>query len=895
VLPISNTHSNTSSLNSKPKFNLRIMKHLYLVTVLFLLCFAAYGKQIDENTAMQVGQAFLVNNTNSPALRSTLSLKIAYRVISKSGSMVKSAAPSTYFYVFNADSRGFVIVAADDDVTPILGYSDEINFDPAHIPENVAKWLEGYKSEIRRVIENHIPATQEITAAWQKLKSGAGYSTQASATSVTPLLQTKWNQSPYYNDMCPVDAASGERTVTGCVATAMAQIMKFWNYPAAGSGFHSYNSEQFGTLSANFGSTTYDWASMPNELAGANQAVATLMYHVGVSVDMNYGPGSTGGSSAFVISAQSPVTNCSEYALKTYFGYKNTLQGIQRAYYTTTDWMNMLKTEFNASRPVLYAGFGGGGGHCFVADGYDNNDYVHFNWGWGGAYDGYFEINALNPDGLGIGGGTGSYNNGQQVIIGIEPPENTQSLDLKLYNLVTPSANPLPYAQAFTVTTNVANMGTATFNGDLAAAVFDDSYNFVDYVETKTNQSLQGGYAYTNDLVFSNSGLVTMLPGNYFIGIFYRPTGGNWAQLADNGSYINMIPVSVSYSNDIELNSAITVTPGNTLIQGAPVSVNLNILNNGSTTFTGQYAVAVYDLTGNPVQTIDMVNETGGLQPGYTYLSPFLTFSSNTLDVAPGSYLLAALHKPTNGSWQLTGSSTFQNPIRVIVQAAALQPDIYEPNNDVTETRELPVTFSNDAAHVTTPGSNCHVGNDYDYYKIDLPAGYQYTINPRLQDSYNSDDGNTYTLDAIFSMSPDGVQWSDAYDDIVNSPVVLTNGGTLYFMVSPYFTGETGTYLLDIKISRSTPSAVINQAASDLVRVYPNPARDHVWIDLSKFNGQVQQIELLDATGQQVIHRLWSPADKSVNLDLNTISEGIYFVRLYTDKGLLTKKIIIKY
>ncbi len=224
----------------------------------------------------------------------------------------------------------------------------------------------------------------------------------------------------------------------------------------------------------------------------------------------------------------------------------------------------------------------------------------------------------------------------------------------------------------------------------------------------------------------------------------------------------------------------------------------------------------------------------------------------------------------------------------------AIEPDIYEDNNEVNNAWELPVAFAANSAHVTTLGSNCHVGNDYDYYKIDLPAGYAYTIVPRLQDSYNSDDGNTYTLDGIFSMSPDGVDWTDTYDDVLDGNVVsLENGGSVYFMVSPYFTGETGTYLLDMTIDRSPSSAVKDNELTNQIRVYPNPAREHVMIDLSAFNGNLQKIEMVDATGHQVISTVLSPKGKTVDLSVSNVSEGIYFVRIYTDNGIVTKKIII--
>jgi hypothetical protein len=320
----------------------------------------------------------------------------------------------------------------------------------------VAKWLEGYKSQIREIIDDRIPASDEITEEWQNLSTGYFANSSFKVVSgVNPLMQTLWNQAPYYNDLCPGGS------VTGCVATAMAQIMKYWNYPATGSGFHSYNHETYGTLSANFGSTSYLWSSMPNSVNSVNTAVAELMYQVGVSVDMSYSPEVSG---AYVITAQSPVTNCSEYALKTYFGYKNTLQGVQRINYDEKQWISLMKTEINAKRPILYAGFGSGGGHCFVADGYDGNEFIHFNWGWGGAFDGFFQINALNPSGTGTGGGTGGYNSGHQAVIGIEPPAGNQTFNLALYNYVTPSASVISYGQPFSVSTNIVNNGTSTFN-----------------------------------------------------------------------------------------------------------------------------------------------------------------------------------------------------------------------------------------------------------------------------------------------------------------------------------------------------------------------------------------------------------------------------------------------
>ena len=860
------------------------MKKIYTLLLLLLLTAIGYGKQVDVNTAKNIAQAFLSASNNS-LLKSAANLQLVYSAGSGSGTAALPVQPSVYYYVFNAAQQGFVIVAADDAATPVLGYSDRGAFDPANVPPNVAKWMEGYKSEIRYLVEHNIKPTREIEEQWLQLKRGEVKSTsgESSVTAVGPLMQTRWNQSPYYNAMCPGGS------VTGCVATAMAQVMKYWNYPATGSGFHSYNHSRYGTLSANFGSTTYQWANMTNTLSSANNAVATLMYQVGVSVDMDYSPESSG---AYVISAQSPVTNCAEYALKTYFGYKSTLKGVQRSSYTQTQWMNLLKAELDAGRPVLYAGFGSGGGHCFVADGYDVNSYFHFNWGWGGAYDGFFQVNALNPSGTGIGGGSGGFNSGHQAVIGIEPPSVTQTYNLALYAALTPSAGTIYYGDAFSVTTNLVNKGTATFSGDYAVAVFDNAYNFVDFVETKTGYNLQGGYVYSNNLVFSSTGLLSMLPGKYYAGIFYRPAGGNWVQVEDNGSYSNLVSITVTNPNTIELNADFTVTPGTTLTKGSPASVNLNIRNDGSATFKGQYAVDLYTLDGSWAQAIGTVDESDGLPAGYTYVTPYLTFTTNNISVEPGTYLMAVMHKAVGGNWELSGSSYFQNPIKVTVVAASIQPDIFEDNNLVSQAYNLPVSFSGNAAASNTSGSNCHITTDNDFYKVVLPAGYNYTITPRLRDSYNSGNGIIYTLDGLFSYSADGTSWSEAFDDIMPGSIPVAGGGTVYFHIAPYFAGETGTYLLDIALTRIS-TVGIDAATQDLVKIYPNPAKDYITLDCSSFKGTVSQVNLINMQGIGVFTQAVASTSEVNSISLPALAAGVYTLQLVTNQGILTRKINI--
>ena len=877
------------------KFKIMKLK-LLICGLLTFFSLTIFAKQIDENTARNVGQNFLITKPSSSATYKTAIFKLVYK-----SNLKISNTSKTFFYVFNVSSNGFVIVAGDDTVTPILGYSTEGNFDPNTIPENIAKWLEGYKNEIRSIIEQNIQPTTDIKENWKRLRNGDSINTTSqfrnNASSkvmmgVTPLIQTKWSQSPFYNALCPVDVQANEQTVTGCVATAMGQIMKYWNYPISGSSYHSYNHPKYGTLSANFANTTYQWASMPNSVNSTNGAVARLMYDVGVSVDMGYGIASTGGSGAYVISAQSPVTNCSEYALKTYFGYKKTLQGVQRVNFSDeAQWLNLLKTELNAGRPILYAGFGTGGGHCFVADGYDNNDYIHINWGWSGSFDGYFQINALSPGGVGTGGGSGGYNSGHQAVIGIEPPTSTITYNIALNNDILPSNTTIGYGNAFSISTNIKNSGSNTFTGDYAVAIFDNNNNFIDFVETKTNYTLQGGYTYSSNLVFSNTGLFSMVPGTYTLGAYYRPIGGEWKIVQNSGIFTNFIQITVVNPNPLKLNSSMVVSPSTTLIQGQSASVNLNIVNYGTSTFIGEYKVGLYNLDGTFVQDIGTINEVNGLPVGYTYNSPFLTFSTSSITANPGSYLIALQHKTTTGSWELTGStSTFLNPVNVTIIEAPYLADPYEINDSFAQSYSLPVAFSGNNSSVKTTSSNTHIGTDLDFYKIVLPSGYNYTITPRLQDSYSSNNGNVYTLDALFSYSKDGITWSEAYDDVTTGNITLNNGGTIYFQVSPYFQGNTGTYLLDVNLSRTVTLRVDeNQYANSLI-VYPNPTTSKVYFDNSKFN--FEKVSIYNILGQEVSSSVFSSFSNNQEIEMDKLSKGDYILKMSNSKETKSTKII---
>lgn len=383
------------------------MKKNLLISVLFaLFTLVCMGNPVDPATARQVASHFWTAVTGS----------------TDSGRWTDVSAETGFqeFYLFTHNTdEGFVIVAADDRVQPILGYSTTGGV-PAPLPAHITAFLQSYNMEIAYYREHNITATEEITALWNSLMDGE-YTPQAT-TAVAPMLTTTWDQSPRYNNLCP--SMNGQHAVTGCAATATAQIMKYWNWPPTGVESHGYMEDDFGYLSADFGATTYDWNNMPNALSGSStaiqvNAVATLMYHVGVAVEMDYG---IDGSGAYVHSYGYPFAASSQNALPTYFRYKNTLHSLFKDYTSDSDWIEAITTDIDAGRPVLETGYGDGGGHAFVIDGYDNNGLFHMNWGWGGYMDGYFAQNALNPGAGGTGGNNDfTFNDGKGILVGIEP------------------------------------------------------------------------------------------------------------------------------------------------------------------------------------------------------------------------------------------------------------------------------------------------------------------------------------------------------------------------------------------------------------------------------------------------------------------------------------------
>jgi len=271
----------------------------------------------------------------------------------------------------------------------------------------VAYWLGVYKKEILQAINTNYIPTADVNATWARLATSSDNFTPIKGVkSVTPLTLSTWDQGSCYNALCPVDAAGPSgRCWAGCVATSMAQVMYYYRYPNTGQGSHSYTSS-YGTLSANFGNTTYDYNGMANSCLSATTEIAKLIYHAGVSVDMDYSPTGSGADMARAASA-----------LQDNFKFASSITFDNKYQHTTSQWETLLKTDLDNGRPIIYSGTDmTNGGHAWVCDGYQGTNYFHFNWGWSGIANGYYYLTSLTPTGTGD-----DFTSYQQAIYNIYP------------------------------------------------------------------------------------------------------------------------------------------------------------------------------------------------------------------------------------------------------------------------------------------------------------------------------------------------------------------------------------------------------------------------------------------------------------------------------------------
>lgn len=539
----------------------------------------------------------------------------------------QSAGSLPAAYVFDTRS-GYMVVSADDVAAPMLGYADEGSFDAANIPDNLRYWLESYASEIAWARDNGVEPARSRAS-------------RADRAPIAPLVKTQWNQGSPYNNYCPI--YNGSRSVTGCVATAMAQVMKYYNYPAKGTGSHSYTTKTLKiSQSMDFSSTSFRWTSMADSYGSFSStsqknAVATLMHACGVSVDMDYTPNESGTPSMNVASA-----------LANYFGYDKGVRYLMRDYYGMAEWEELVYNQLVEFGPVQYSGSNTSAGHSFVCDGYSSDGYFHFNWGWGGMSDGYFLLTALDPTSQGIGGSTAGYNSGQDIIANVATSGEGKMYEQMLidgdFKIDTPQVQKGGYV---VIVANAYNYSIAPISG-FYGLKFTASDGSVTYAEAP-----QG---YSNVAVLSGYGgwylrMPSLAAGTYTVTPAWKSTTGEWFDIRAKVSAVKSYTATVSgntavftadsapqiYVNDIDV-----ATP---LYFNTPFKINATIENPTQDEYYGGIEAALLNSGNNVVALADIypVDVLGGESQQMEYVAKFSRYNSQLGVPSAGTYTLVFL------------------------------------------------------------------------------------------------------------------------------------------------------------------------------------------------------------------------------------------------------------
>ncbi len=530
----------------------------------------------------------------------------------------------TTYYVFSGD-KSAMILGADDLTAPVLGYLDHAVTETTPMPDQLKWWLEQYGRELkyandRRNTAGGLSLTQngKLTFNNTMRKKTAAKPKTATYDAIAPMMQTKWDQGSPYNLSLPSGVA------TGCVATAMAQVMKYHNYPEKGTGTVSttYNGS---TLSLNLDNTTFEWDKMTNTYNSAStyaakNAVATLMKACGLSVKMEYGESS------------GAMTQDIPGALTNNFKYDLAIDYQMRDFYDYDTWVKMLYDDLKANGPILYGGVGTDGGHQFVFDGYQD-DKFHVNWGWSGSYDGYFALTALVPDGQGVGGNSDGFNYEQDAIFGVAKPK-------------TGSTRPDPWMCVYggTLTGSISSRSLTLFvdgDGDgQSGGQYDGMFingsayngNFsIGIALTNTSDNTTTYYSYGNyslPCLYGISTIQCTIPtsladGTYRAYPVYRlNSNADWLPIRINVTSTQYIPLEISSGNITiveegpEENFSFAFPNGKPTFQaGKPYEQLVRITNEGSEKMVTKLAGIVHTLDASQdlgtYDYIDVVLEAG--------------------------------------------------------------------------------------------------------------------------------------------------------------------------------------------------------------------------------------------------------------------------------------------
>lgn len=560
------------------------MKQRLALLLLSVLALSAWAGPVSRRAARAVAEDFL-------AARG-VTMSSGAKAFAAPKADAATADTAATFYVFNAGAdKGFVVVSGDDATCPVLGYSLSGTLAEDAMPDNMRCWLGEYDRQIKFL------RSSGATAATSAAEASARAATDRAR--IAPMLTTKWNQTYPYNAACPMVGLTYE-SVTGCVATAMAQVIyqQYLRHPekmvtATTAEIPAYtcktkwNGYETNVAAVPEGSQI-DWENMPQSYDGTDteaqkKAVADLMLYCGAAVRMNYGPSSNGGSGAVMFNIP--------WALRKYFGFDASVMTISRddGYYTE-QWNDIVYEELAAGRTVCYSGQASSSGHAFVIEGYDANNFFYVNWGWGGTGDGAFLLSVLNPNDTGVGAGSASGSDGyaysQQMIVGAEPDHGGKVASAAVMRDYKWSDNTRSFCLG-----NAA-LETVSYDYAFGSVADDGTLSPLSTVVTANNMPIQTYYS-----SMARIDLGTLPPGNYTVVPMARQAGvgADWSSLwykrvlrvtvGDDGSVV------ASDAAEPDMLSSVAVTSFSVdgdVVTGRSAKVSATLESDGSCAFEGR-------------------------------------------------------------------------------------------------------------------------------------------------------------------------------------------------------------------------------------------------------------------------------------------------------------------
>ncbi|MCU6767613.1 thiol protease/hemagglutinin PrtT [Barnesiella propionica] len=841
------------------------MKRISLFCSIFIFFFPVlWAKEITQEQALKIAETYISTTTSGSGKKISSKLR-SVRPVQPIRSIEKSPA----YYMFNIDTlSGFVVVSGDDELTPVIGYADQGEIVPDRMPDALNSWLEVYSEYVDRVRSGKIKV---VRSAFEK-----------ASVVVSPMITTRWNQDAPFNGQCP--EYNGRNMVTGCVATALAQIMKYHNWPGEGEGSNTYYNEYAGELSADFSQSRYDWDNMidvyeysyrqspsgitmttPKFKEEEGDAVAKLMSDVGISINMNYTPFASGSNNMFAYKAL--VEN---------FKYSgNSLRLYERDNCTTSQWVNIILSELQSGRPLYYSGSSKTVGHAFVCDGIDSNNFLHINWGWGGLCDGFFDMNYMDPDDLGIGGGEGSYIYNQAVMVGIRPAEQGEEKEIlkpqTLLGDVEVSDSRVPLGTAFTVTVNKAwNYNVNRFEGEMGIALYQND---------KLLEVLgRAGYALDPYYLYTTYPLEATIPptyenGEYELRLVFRETGrADWIDALFPINQKGKIPLVIEnnfvvfgeWDTQVEMSLLSSVIPMSTVYSGCESGFKVSLRNESKVHLKGSVSLMFMPVGKEQLTTYT----TSAMIYGESDVNLLL---KHQISLAPGDYEVSVFYTDSINGESISFLRTTEDMITVhpaptvpvLILAQPLkrngEQNSYMQNEQVyqyflcnNQGSQGDVQIGLFARSVYTGAETCIAD------LIGWVPGRQNNISGYVYGDLSSLDPGEYILSLKYVK--DNIYVSMEPEEYNRLPLVVTEAGA------------------------------VDALYTENVRIYPNPVMDklHVYA-----GGVTSRVEIYSSAGS-LVWESSSIGTSEFSVPVNNLLPGIYILKAETDNGIIVRSFVKK-